>query len=784
VPSSFVHEAVEVLVEAGYERRHIATDCTFTTRTGSGELSTSTVDLVAFAQVPHDMRNACIAAFDAKGDNSQILDSLRYLTAPLAIIADVTKVEFWSVRKTPESQPFDVYDRSVWQQRFRSRITDFAPTTILDGKRDRIQLEFVDAGLDSWTRNVTSTSLRVLLEELISSSIAKLPPQHRHKEAARNDVLRLIFNLFACRALEDRGVINRADTPERALDSAHVRFSENITPEVLRSPFIRPQLADDVFGNLRRRFSFATLTTDILSDSYEYALVTKESKHALGIYYTPKSLTDYILRRLPIELIPQQDRYLWDPCCGSGSFLLAGVERLAELLPSSLSAKERHRYLRERIIGSDKDAFATEIASLALVLTDVDNENGWTVKQLDVTSVTKADLGISPTIVVTNLPFLEIKEGKGVRRELSAEILDRLIELSPSNSLLGIVMPQSFLDSTTAASVRRKVLSACEILEIALLPGALFRSATDTAVLLLRKSPAGERLSVTTVRELRSIDFQKFVRAGAFTRTYPISANRWHDDPQTAFHVSPLADLWERLEKQCARLGQVARVKSGLRVRQDDTTSVSEKRRAGDQPFIDRLNVLRPFALLANGGGAPRKWIRYSELLDRQREESIFHSPKVLINSTRNPGSAWRIVAAVSRDKLFFSENFNAVIPTVDVTLEEIAAVLNSPVANAWFDANCRKRKIILATLEKLPFPEFDEQTRRVVVKAVQGMEQAVREKWKKEAEGMFYDGEIETSDTVEQLAEIDRLVFDAYGLSPLERRHIMNLMSTDKRPS
>ena len=40
-------------------------------------------------------------------------------------------------------------------------------------------------------------------------------------------------------------------------------------------------------------------------------------------------------------------------------------------------------------------------------------------------------------------------------------------------------------------------------------------------------------------------------------------------------------------------------------------------------------------------------------------------------------------------------------------TVEEVVAVLNSPVANAWYDAHSRNRKIVIATLRELPFPRF-----------------------------------------------------------------------------
>ena len=85
-----------------------------------------------------------------------------------------------------------------------------------------------------------------------------------------------------------------------------------------------------------------------------------------------------------------------------------------------------------------------------LVLTDLHNQNGWAVKSLDATDVLASQLPREPTIIATNLPFKETKIGDGARRELAADILDRLISLAAPDALIGVVLPQSFLDSTAA----------------------------------------------------------------------------------------------------------------------------------------------------------------------------------------------------------------------------------------------------------------------------------------------------------------------------------------------
>ncbi len=106
------------------------------------------------------------------------------------------------------------------------------------------------------------------------------------------------------------------------------------------------------------------------------------------------------------------------------------------------------------------------------------------------------------------------------------------------------------------------------------------------------------------------------------------------------------------------------------------------------------------------------------------------------------------------------------------------------PVANAWFDAHCRKRKIVQNILRDLPFPTFDRHAASRVAGAVRELGKAIISKWKKAEQGLFYNYLTDTADTALLLSEIDSLVYDAYGLSRVERRAIDKLMSRDRRPS
>jgi len=779
----FAQQAREFLLTIGYRQEDLLEQYRYTWRADDGRLRNETADLVAFASAPHDLRCACISVIG--GDTPEpidVLSRLRFLTTPLVLSSVQETINLWSLRPDREPSLVHSVQGPDWARGLRAQPFELGPQSILEAKRGQRQLSFVDAGLLEWGERITEQALTNLLESLVSDALRGRGTITSGNERA---LLRLVFQLFACRVLEDKGVIATLPTPAESLEAAHQLFPENINPSILRATGVTRALVERLSSALRERFAFASLTTQMLGYAYENALVTPALRRKHGIFYTPRSITSYVLERLPVESIAQSDRALLDPCCGSGSFLLAGFERLTGLLPATFSPAQRHQYLRRALRGADIDPFALEIAALSLVLADGQNRNGWELLQQDVLNVTVDAQSRRPSIVVTNPPFREVKHG-GVRKETAAEVLLRLLDLLRPNGLMGIVLPQSILDSRSATVARRALLDRAQLLEIATLTGGLFGSSADTAVMIVRKHGTSKTAArLVTVRELRSKDLSKFRLSGAFSATYSVDPLPWKQDAAACFVLSPIAETWSAIEERCRRLHEVAIVRNGLRVQADDNESVTADTRPGAVPFVDRLDVLRPFALLIGKGLKDHKWLRYGTHLDRPRDASLFKSTKVLLNSNRNTGSRWRLVAAIAAKGLYFSDNFHAVLPLSDgPSLEHIVAVLNSPVANAWFDAHCKKRKVVQATLEQLPFPTFDEKAGTKLNELVRQLERGLVAQWRRNVEGLFYDGSMETGDTARLLSEVDEIIYAAYGLGRFQRQTIDKLMSVDPRPT
>jgi len=796
----FIPEVKEFLGDAGYRPSDMVEGYRYTVCTPDGNLKSATAPLVAFGSPQRNMRSACVAAFEAPSDSEAqaALREVRYLATPAAIVGLGQGVSFYAVSHQGEPSVVDTYPREEWRRRLRHRLEYLDPRSLMAAKRGVREIALFDARLFSWAEDITERTLSSLLEEMFDTLNRALGAAQRKTRAVQQSILHFLFRMLAARVLEDQAKIERALGPWDTARAASTFLGIKLDPAIAAS--VPDDAAARILKAMRERFSFDSLTPETLAYAYENALVSNQARHDLGIFYTPRSIARYVLQHLPLESLPQAKRVLLDPCCGSGSFLLAAHERLNAMLPDEWGPAQRHKYLADRLLGMDVDPFARETARLALLLAGLEVGNGWTIIDGDATKPLPAALPRTPMIVVTNPPFKEVKGG-GVRRELAAEIIANLLSHLPPDGFIGVVVPQSLLESSAAKAVRATLLRTCTVMEIATFPGSLFHSNAETAVLLARKdsgSRSRRASSVVTIRECHAKDVAAFQRSQKFSATYSVSTTAWDRDDQARFIASPFFDLWERLEKSCKTLEEVALVENGLQVRPDDSESVSKILRVDDVPYVDRVSTaIVPFAFIADGTIEQPKYLRYGQQLHRTRSADNFEDPKVLISSNRNPAYSWRIIAAIAPAGIYYSENFQGIRPRDDkTTLHELVAVLNCHVANAWFHSHCRKRKIVLRILKQMPFPTFDVDQRERLGAKVRRLSslahraRANRFSWLTEGAGLWdsdlYTPRVEAlrEEATLVLGEIDAIVFDAYGISESERQALTKWMGLDRRPT
>ena len=142
---------------------------------------------------------------------------------------------------------------------------------------------------------------------------------------------------------------------ERISDATRDRFSRAVA---------------EVFFNVLR-FDFSDVEGDLLGDLYQ-RYFDPETRKALGEFYTPQPVIDYIMDGVGYDRGVSNERLI-DPSCGSGTFLVEAIERYLNDVKRYNDDPDWEEHLRDlctrpRIVGLDIHPFAVLMAQIRFVV--------------------------------------------------------------------------------------------------------------------------------------------------------------------------------------------------------------------------------------------------------------------------------------------------------------------------------------------------------------------------------------------------------------------------------
>ena len=113
--------------------------------------------------------------------------------------------------------------------------------------------------------------------------------------------------------------------------------------------------------SILQRYNLRELSEDVLKSLYQ-ELVDPETRHDLGEFYTP----DWLARRMINQLLADRpEGSLFDPTCGSGTFLYQAIKEKKRLLGES---RETLGHILEAVCGADIHPLAVIIAKTNYLL--------------------------------------------------------------------------------------------------------------------------------------------------------------------------------------------------------------------------------------------------------------------------------------------------------------------------------------------------------------------------------------------------------------------------------
>jgi hypothetical protein len=253
------------------------------------------------------------------------------------------------------------------------------------------------------------------------------------------------------------------------------------------------------------------------------------------------------------------------------------------------------------------------------------------------------------------------------------------------------------------------------------------------------------------------------------------SENKSVDDPKESLSFSlgvpRLAKLWKYLENY-SRLGKLAKAHRGIHWKKVEG-SISNKEKPG---------YVKGFAYVRNCFGQYK--IGESLYLSKRKEDQYdnaylldWKSPKVACNAARLSRKRWRLGAIADMQGFAFSKRFLVFFPTIEISLYSLAALLNSPIANAYVHEKDGERDNRTSTLEELPIPSAD------FLFIGQELDLLSKEFHRLVNKNNRFKSEEKERDLKNLLLKIDAEILKAYDLPPVLERQLLDTFQGIPRP-
>jgi type I restriction-modification system DNA methylase subunit len=169
------------------------------------------------------------------------------------------------------------------------------------------------------------------------------------------------------------------------------------------------------------RFDFSSIRGDPLGELYQQYFDSK-TRRALGEFYTPPSVCEYIVDSTGYGSNPQYRRLI-DPACGSGTFLMTALDTYKDSIEDDPQNALRDLCNRGRIVGLDIHPFAVVLAQIRFML--------------EILEEYKRAIEKDPNLVLRRLPIFrtdslldESEAEEGVQQTLSASYDEGKVEFT------------------------------------------------------------------------------------------------------------------------------------------------------------------------------------------------------------------------------------------------------------------------------------------------------------------------------------------------------------------
>ncbi|MEK6408385.1 MAG: class I SAM-dependent DNA methyltransferase [Acidobacteriota bacterium] len=264
-----------------------------------------------------------------------------------------------------------------------------------------------------------------------------------------------------------------------------------------------------LIADLIDREQWMTLEADVKGDAYEGLLQknAEDVKGGAGQYFTPRTL----IKAIVDVMRPEAAMTICDPACGTGGFLLAAHDFIADAKNYQLDKKQKARLKHDALRGVELVDAVARLCVMNLYLHGIGGDES----PISVKDSLAGHPGQYFEMVLTNPPFgkkssVTVVNEQGDQEKESLVVVRDDFWASSSNKQLNflqhvhtilkmhgraaIVVPDNVLfEGGAGETVRRKLLHECDVHTLLRLPTGIFYSQGVKAnVLFFDRKPASE----------------------------------------------------------------------------------------------------------------------------------------------------------------------------------------------------------------------------------------------------------------------------------------------------
>jgi N-6 DNA Methylase len=697
----------------------------------------ATIDVAAFAGKPWDNWSACLAVVNLDGDSKASAAKAQHLGAASVFVCGPQGVDWCGLGPKGPTVPKQFKWADV-PGFFREHKAELDPRAIYNAKlrrptATRVQMTFFDAGLmPAVERNRGETLLR-LVEDAIGGLHTEFGSK-LNKRQAQEDVYRTVFWQLAAKVLHDKGVPNFKQIDLKNVDQVFDRIGKHHGVTDRFPPFgvAGRSAINAMAATLARCGSLADVSSESIAYVYENALLDKAAgkgepmragtpydiRKELGIHSTPSVLIHHMLSQMwgMVEEIAPADRVVFEPACGHAPFL-TGAMRWLRSWDDKGESQTDHDYMRKHVRGVEANAFAIELAKLALTLADEPHGNSWAIRLGDMFAPgVLAKEAKKARVLLSNPPYEAFtdsqkrhyaKLGEPVTANTKAvEMLKRTLPHLTAGSVFGVVMPVGVLHDKESKTVREELLKDFDLSEISVFADSLFEHGDHEVAVLMgrKKKPRGSAVSLM-YRRVREGGMEAFKERLEFSWERPVPQSRFLASSDSDLRVRDIEEVWLYL-REYATLGSVAVVRQGASLITGRQKTV-ERRGAATRPTGSVPAVVARYRDFGIYELPPTTWM-YQDRRDvlHWRGGTFFDGPQVLLNYASQARKAWRLKGFYDSVGHAVTNKYTTIRPNVrGPSALALWGLMNSPVANAFAHCGSLKRHTFDGLLKGMPIP-------------------------------------------------------------------------------